>query len=300
MSRNSRSLELQGKICELDTRYDGKKSFAPTSFCSAMSPFWERRHPYLCQIYRTGAVPRRDVGSLAVRRETIPIPDDVLAMLSPPVKQSLTIPDDVLFPKRKRGRPRNDALHRQATGLRCSLRHARRLLANGKPRHRERQPHDVIEALQARRERAAIVRQIQAEAVMSFLRYAIGYLRKKEFTANLFSGVDSRLAGMLVKHEKGLSVPVLIVSTAMGSKSLRLPAKVLGVSSAKLYRQYGSQLDDVRRRASELLAVAVVDWKKMANMKLPKRKRGVVSRPDSAWEKAEQTLFRQRYEHHDW
>jgi hypothetical protein len=186
MSPNSRWLELERKIDELDARYDGTKSFAPTPFWSYMSRCWERRHAYLSQIYRTGVVPRRYVGSLAVR-ETMPIPDDLLddllAMLplSPSVEQSVTIPDDVLFPKPKRGRPRNDALHRQANDLQCSPRHARRLLATSKPRQRdrERRPADVIEALQAHQKRAALVRALQAEEVVSYLSHVIRYLRKK-------------------------------------------------------------------------------------------------------------------------
>jgi hypothetical protein len=286
-----------------------KKSFAPcgpTVFCSAVSLCWERRHPYLCQIYRTGEVPRRDVGSLAVR-ETITIPDDVLAELlampSPSIKQSLTIPDDVLFPKPKRGRPRNDALRRQANDLQCSARHARRLLATSKPRQRdrERQP-DVIEALQACQKRAALVREMEEETeeetVVSYLSFAISYLRNKTVTS--YSEEDCRLARRWVEYQ-GLVAPVLIVSAAMGSKSFhidRIDAKILRISRATIYRHYGSRLDEFRRRAQDLLGLPVVDWKKMANMELPKRKRGVLSRPDTAWE--EQTTFRQRYEHHDW
>jgi hypothetical protein len=84
----------------------------------------------------------------------------------------------------------------------------------------------------------------------------------------------------------------------MGAKSFRNAGKLLGMSRATLYRKYGSQLDDLRRRAQDVLVPPVVDWKKMANMKLSKRKRGVVSRPDTAWE--EQTTFRQTYERPDW
>ena len=269
MSRNSRSLQLQGKICELDARYDGKKNFAPTSFGSAASRWRERRHPYLCEIYRTGATLRRAVGSLAVRK-TIPIPDELLAMLSPPIRQSVTIPNELLFPKPKRGRPRHDALRRKANDLRCSLRHARRLLGKGKPRqrNREHQPDDVIEAIQARQKRAALVREMKEEAVMSYLNCAISRLRREEFTINLVR--------RLVKQEKGLIAPVLIVTIAMGSKPFHIAAKLLGVSQATIYRACGSRLGEFRRRGRDLLALAVVD---PAKLKLPKRKRAVVSRP---------------------
>jgi hypothetical protein len=293
MSRNSRWLELQRKICELDARYDGKKSFTPTSFCSAASRWREHRHPYLCEIYRTGAVPRRAVESLAARKR-IPVPDELLAMPSPHIEQSVAIPDDVLFPKPKRGRPRNDALRRQANDLQCSLRHARRLVANGKlrQRSRERQPDDVIEALQARQKRADLVREMEEETVVSYLSFAISYVRNKGYTVHPYSEVDCRLARRWVKNQ-GMVAPVLMISAVMRAKSFRIARKLLGMSRATLYRKYGSQLDDLSRRAKELLALAVVDWKKMANMKLPKRKRNVVTRPDSAWEELEQTLFYQ-------
>jgi len=308
MSRNSRWLELQRRISEIDARFDAEKTFEfvpATASCNAVSRhrerYWEHRHPYLCQIYWTGAVPRRDVGSLAVReavRETIPIPDELLAK-PPSIGIRLTIPHELLCPNPKRGRPRNEALRSHANDLRCSLRHSRRLLATNKPRQRdrERQPDDVLEALQARKKRSALVREMKAEAVMAYLSCAISYLRKKEFTVNLFSEEDSRFARRWVKG-RGLVAPVFMISVRMGAKSFRNAGKLLGMSRATLYRKYGNQLDDLRRRAAALLAIAVVDWKKMANMNLPKRKIGVVSRPDSAWE--EQTIFHQRYEPHDW
>jgi hypothetical protein len=308
MSRNSHWLELQRKISEIDARFDAEKTFEfvpATASCNAVSRHWElyreHRHPYLCQIYWTGAVPRRDVGSLAVReavRETIPIPDELLAK-PPSIGIRLTIPHELLCPKPKRGRPRNEALRSHANDLRCSLRHSRRLLATRKPRQRdrERQSDDVLEALQARKTRTALVREMKAEAVMSYLSFAISYLSGKKFTV---TKVDSKLARKLVKHEKELAPAVLIVTIAMGSKSFHNAAKLLGVSQATIYRNWGSRLDEFRRRGRDLVALAVVDLKKMANMKLPKRKRGVVSRPDNAWEMLEQTLFPQRYEHHDW
>jgi hypothetical protein len=222
-------------------------------------------------------------------------------MPPPSIKQSLTIPDDVLFPKPKRGRPCNGPLHRQANDLQCSPRHARRLLASSKPRQRdrERQPEDVIEARQARQKRAALVREmeeeIKEETVESYLSFAISYIRNKGGTVTSYSEEDCQLARELVKQEKTLIGPVLIVSAAMGSKSLHIAGKILRISRATLYRQYRGQLDDLRRRARDLVALAVVDWKKMANMKLPKRKRSAVSRPDTAWELQEQALFHQRY-----
>jgi hypothetical protein len=238
-------------------------------------------------------------------RETILIPDDLLAMLSSSVEQSMTIPDDVLFPKPKRGRPRNDTLRSYANDLRCSLRHARRLVATSKPRRRdrERQP-DVIEALQARQKRAALVREMEEEmekeTVESYLSFAISYLRNKGRTVTSYSEEDCQLARELVKQEKTLIAPVLIVSAAMGSKSFHIDAKILRISLATIYRHCGCRIDEFRRRGQDLvLALAVVDWKKMANMELPKRKRSVVSRPDTAWEVLEQALFHQRYEHHD-
>jgi hypothetical protein len=244
------------------------------------------------------------VESLAVR-ETIPIPDELLAELlatpSPSIKQSLTIPDDVLFPKAKRGRPRNDALRRQANELQCSPRHARRLLATRKPRQRERErkPNDVIDALQARQKRAALVREMEeemeAETVVWYLSFAISFLRNKGYTVHPYSEVDCQIARELVKHEEGLIAPVLIVSTAMGSKSFHIAAKQLGMSRATIYRHWGSRLDEFRRRARYFLALAVID---VRNLELRKGKRRVCTSPDTAWE--EQTTFHQRYEHHDW
>jgi hypothetical protein len=191
-------------------------------------------------------------------------------MPSPPIKQSVTIPNELLFPKPKRGRPINRALHRQAHDLQCSKRHARRLVPNGKPRQRSRehQPDDVIEAIQARQKRTALVREMKEEAVMSYLNCAISRLRREEFTINLVR--------RLVKREKGLIAPVLIVTIAMGSKPFHIAAKLLGVSQATIYRACGSRLGEFRRRGRDLLAVAVVD---PAKLKLPKRKRAVVSRP---------------------
>lgn len=262
MSRNSRSLQLQGKICELDARYDGKKNFAPISFCSAVSRLREQRHPYLCEIYRTGIVQRKAVRSLAPRKE-IRIPDALLTMPSPPIKQSVTIPNELLFPKPKRGRPRNVTLRRQANDLRCSSRQARRLLANGKPRHRdrERQPDDVIEVLKAREERKALVREMKAEAVVFYLTCALDLLNNKMLTTSPYSKLGCRLARRWVKKQ-GLVAPVLMISYAMGANSFRNAGKLLGMSRATLYRNYGSQLDDLRRRAPDLLALAVVDLKK--------------------------------------
>jgi hypothetical protein len=244
------------------------------------------------------------VESLAVR-ETIPIPDELLAewlaMPSPSIKQSLTIPDDVLFPKAKRGRPRNNALRRQANDLQCSPRHARRLLATSKPRQRsrERLPEDVIQALQARQKRAALVREmeeeIKEETVVSYLSFAISYLRNKGYTVHPYLEVDCQIARELVKQEEGLIAPVLIVSTAMGSKSFQIAANLLGISRATIYRHWGSRLDEFRRRARDFLALAVVD---VGNLELREGKRRVCTSPDTAWE--EQTTFQQRHEHHDW
>ena len=301
MSRKSRCLDLQREIAELDARYGGKKDAAfssATQLCSLASRHRASRRPYLCEIYRTGIVPRKAVESL-VSIEPLQIPASLLNVPAQKAEDLPPTPEELLFPKAKRGRPGNHKLHSQADDLQCSTRHARRLLADSRLRQRDREPHpaDVVEALRAREERATLVREMKVEEVVSYLTYALDLLRNDLLTMSPDSALDCRPAREWVKRE-GLVTPVLIVAAALGAKSFRNAGKLLGLSRATLYRQ-SKQVDELRRRGREIAeSIAVAGAKCLAKEKPPERKRTFVTRAKSEWEK--QTTYQQRHERPDW
>lgn len=289
MSRNSRESELWEKIRDLDARFpDGDFSYKPFTSFASRTQWWPRRQRYLHNIYKTGIVPRRPVESLVPERPVQIMPEGLTPTFPGKPGGCAEIPDEILYgPRRRRGRPRNDALREQATALQCSPRHARRLLQTRQSRARDRAtyPQDVAEALAARNQRAVFVRELEEEDIVEDIAFMLAGMKRGGITAACKPAPQWDLARTLVQCH-GIEKAVMLIHVTGGAAGVRYAASLLRVSRGSLYRKFAGRLDELRRRGREIEASLKTNPKmnlaRLANRRPPKRR--AVADDDNAWD----------------
>jgi len=221
MSEKSRSDALRQEIWRIKHEFDLRDLEAqrlrqeiyetgrlPGGACTL---FWLGETAYLRQIYETGRINRRP---LPTRSEwvAVEIPPEILFELETAPTDALAacveIPDELLWlnlqsPKRKRGRPRNKALQALANSQRCSIRHARRLLASGKQRERVRKYLSPSEewALQQQKKRAKLVQALEQELSINQLAHCLNLSYHWEAYTTALDNSDDDLVVRLLSAE---------------------------------------------------------------------------------------------------
>lgn len=264
MSEKSRWSELHEEIFKLDAEFPSR--YTPTK-CNAVERLRSKRCGFLRGIYKTGQIRRPSLPIRSYRVSLREIPRDVLeALLTNPApsgkKTFVEIPDDVLLPKRRRGRPRNESLRALAKEQRCSERHARRLLASGKQREpmRERLSSDEAWALQQREKRAALVQALKQEDVLNLIAHMLDILHRDVETVCLSPDISGRARPWAVSmaNHSGIDQALLICGFALGNNAVRSASISLGVSRSTICRTVRGKLHRLRSRGAEL-ARALVD-----------------------------------------
>lgn len=261
MSQKPRLLEIHSQICDLDNRYRDAQDTSPMFPTNFRRLAQRNRNRLLRAIYETGVVPRKSVETLVPAMPVACDDERLGALLGMPETQlsheDVQIPEELLYPKPKRGRPRSSEWSQHASSLNCSQRHARRLLSEGRTRTRDRSryPDDVVEALAARKKRAALKRELEKIDILSDLERMIDYLgrgREAVLSAPIVSADARRLATRLVGAH-GSEAALLLCGFAFGG-SLKLASIGLTMSRATIYRRFGSQLEFLRECGMALAA----------------------------------------------
>jgi hypothetical protein len=202
----ARQMALTRQIWQLDKQFDLRVEAAELSETSGSAAGRCRiqQARRLRETYKSGHIPRPSLPPPHSQEVRAPeIPWDLLNSLEArPTNPAFAtaIPDDVLWPKRKRGRPRNKALQALANSQRCSIRHARRLLASGKQRERVREHLSPTEewALQQRKKRAKLVQALEQELSIDQLAYWLNLSYHWEaYTTGLENGDDDLVDRLL-------------------------------------------------------------------------------------------------------
>lgn len=300
MSEYSRWLELKFKIDSLDARY-ADPAPSESKFTNIVRRWREHRARYLHKIYETGVVPRKAVESLVVHEE-VPIPPKLLENWAPPAPLSevVSFPESLLFPKPKKpGRPKKGELHKQASDLHCSERHARRLVETGLKRQRDRtrSAEDVKEALKARKQRAALVAELEVENILYWLSADLYRLADGQVPKCSAPPPASRIPLRKDKDQRPNLRAMVCSALAVGDASYA--ARLLKISRATLYRLFRGKLGKLRKRGNEIAhaiyANPDLDLAAMACQTPPDLESRVVEGDGSAWEeqtRQEQTQIR--------
>ena len=290
MSEKPDWLALREQISALDAEFDRLCSRQPGGL---VGHFWRMNVPYFRSLYLTGKL---RVYPLPGPYVPIRIPDrEMLDELFRDSRASISseklvdIPRELLFPKPKRGRPRK-LPSGASNDLRCSERHARRLLASGKPRERQHREPDYNEAhiLDMRKRRAELIRQAQHAEAFGSLVHLLDVLIRG-WRQSLGSPVTSKAYQLADKLVEFNGLPAALV---LAGFPLQAAAQEIGISSATLRRMLGHKLKELRRRSAEFQAdLARLDVSNIT-LKPPAKARRLVEADDSAW--SQQTTFQQR------
>jgi hypothetical protein len=218
--------------------------------CSRLRIFHAR---HLLEIYKTGLITRPSLPTHSGPLRLTKIPDDILGVLlvSRPdtaKKTFLEIPGDVLWPKRKRGRPRNETLAALAKSQRCSERQARRLLASSKQRKRVRETPipDEKWALQQREKRAQLVQALKHENDLNRIACTLENLNPDWAGALFEVNIRVRELAEQMVAKAGTATVLLKCSFALQSIGLRFALNALGCSRSTIYRKFSGRLDSLR------------------------------------------------------
>jgi hypothetical protein len=199
------------------------------------------------------------------------------------------IPEELIFPKPKRGRPRKTPLE-AVKSLGCTERHARRLVASERPRerHREKPDEEMSWILEMRTKRADLVRELEAEEAIKALALGLDYLNRGRSKVRVIPPVQPqvrRMAEDLVQRE-GLPAAAVICGYAWG-EGLSFACHVLGVSLATVSRMFKGSRKELSDRGEELRDNLPKSDLSKISLERPKSQRRCVADDTSAW--ADQT-----------
>ena len=263
MSEKSACHELREQIWLLDAQFEIREPREPkdSNPVNAVQRLRQCEAPYLREIYLTGHITRPSLPRHWEPSRPVEIPAEILESLgTDSAKTAPKIPSELLhellWPKRKRGRPRNEALQALVKLQKCSDRHARRLIASGKQRKRVRERPSLTEdwALQQREKRAALVQALKEENALYHLAYGLDVLKRGLETVCLSPDLSSwarQLAAKMAKHQ-GIVTALLICGFALGRNALRLASIHLGSSRSTIYRMVRGHVRSLRRHGETL------------------------------------------------
>jgi hypothetical protein len=281
MSEKSECSDLREQIRQLDEQFEFREEAReaqkisltgrfPHGACSVIRIARARR---LREIYKTGCIVRP---SLPTRWDPVEIPPEIWPNSVEEVRPRdaaaacVEIPDELLYQKhellyskRKRGRPRNQALRALAESQRCSIRHARRLLASGRKRERVRESPSSEEewALQQQEKCAKLLQALEREQCINDLTYMLNLLNHWDAYNKAWEDCDYDLVARLLLSEisasarqfaqrmvanRGTAEALVICGLAFPSIGLRYPSIKLGVSHSTIYRRFCGRLKDLR------------------------------------------------------
>ena len=282
MSEKSQCSDLRGQIWLLDQQFEPRE-LKPANWTSAAERLRKQEAPYLREVYRIGRPALRPPPKhweVPQQREQLEIPREILLELEVRPRDAaaacVRIPDELLWPKRKRGRPRNKTLHTLAKSQRCSERHARRLLASGEQRKRVRRSLGPDEhwALQQREKRAALLQALKQEEALDRLSRILTVLNCWDAYEKAYKERDSEGVVMLLSSEVGASVrqfvkrmldekgvveATVICGFALPGIGLRLASIHLGLSRNTIYRRFRGRLQSLRTQGEILRTTALPD-----------------------------------------
>ena len=210
MSEKSACHELREQIWLLDAQFEIREPREPkdSNPVNAVQRLRQCEAPYLREIYLTGHITRPSLPRHWEPSRPVEIPAEILESLgTDSAKTAPKIPSELLhellWPKRKRGRPRNVALHALVESQRCSERHSRRLIASGKQRKRVRERSSLTEdwALQQREKRAKLVQALEQELSINELAYWLNLSYHWEAYTKALKNGDDDLVDRLLSAE---------------------------------------------------------------------------------------------------
>ena len=302
MSEKSACHELREQIWLLDAQFEIREPREPkdSNPVNAVQRLRQCEAPYLREIYLTGHITRPSLARHWEPSRPVEIPAEILESLgTDSAKTAPKIPSELLhellWPKRKRGRPRNEALQALVKLQKCSDRHARRLLAFGKQRERVREHLRPSEewALQQRAKRAELVRDLKENELRDDLARVLDVLTRGWERVWLSSSVSPQareLAKQMV-DARGIETALLICGFALGEIDLRFASKTLGVSRSTIYRRFRGRLTWLKTRGKDLATtLPSADLSKVVDAPLlVKRRYSDTEENENAW--AMQTTF---------
>jgi len=278
MSEKSRCDYLRWQIYQLDEQFRFREEAQefeeilrtvrlPHGLCSFLRI--GRAH-HLREIYHTGCIARRPLPTHTAPVPPLKIPPEVLRSFEADhptgsatvkAKTYLNIPDELLhellWPKRKRGRTRNETRQALAKSHRCTERHARRLFTSGNQRKRvrERPSTDEEWALEQRKKRAELVQALKQENVLNCVASVLDILRLsgEKFCLLPKVSVWARRFAKDIITKRGGPEALLMCSFALPSVGLHFVSKTLGWSRSTIYRKIPSRQLDSLRSDGEIL-----------------------------------------------